>query len=1020
MAKLHSEKRIKAVNKINAAGDSQGNPAHYDEDSIVYDLASSSFQKKVGAIGGGSWDPIGGGGGASILGDLTDVNPGADPADNDKYLRFAAKVNAFKEYTVVASTMRITFNDAPAGLSGVSGNAKNIVIDQTGSGAPSVVWTDPNLTITLDPGGATDLEDVRVAVQSSAAFTATMPVGNGAEIISGGILTNQAFAGGSDAVWSAQNVASGGTDWSVTQNGNPIIHSANYTNTTYSNFTGDSGSGGNPGLVPGPASGDAAAHKFLKSDSTWQAVTSAALAGTMTGHIIPDLDNGYDIGSASYKIRDMYVSDNSLWVGDTHKISVSGGKMKFRKRKTSSAPAQILAYMDSGPDDNTRYADAAALLIGVCKMLNAAPYNADPQYATDGSVTWAQISLHHLVDFANKPRADVGAPDPGGLGQSNIQPHDIFRPGTVSDWDEDFASDSANWAEITNKPTIPSLLQDLQDVPTPGGGDDAKFLRYNALQNGYADVDMTGNGDVLRFTVHSSSGLSGTGTNGVVVTFDNSGHGALAGNWVATPPGKFTIIYGSNATTLQNVIDLMANDEVTCILQSGVATNVIEPSHVDLLSGNNFPTANHTIAGWSAQNTVAAEMVGASSGAPGQSGSVPAPAAGEQNMFLKANKSWADVPSSPINLNEVTDVIINDVAANQVLSYDTGTSKWVNAAPGGGGGGNSITQGNSGVSVTDGGSDGRIVFNTENTDRWEITSSGHILPMVHATGNSPYPGFDISSAEKKVRHLFLSDNSLWIGDQHKISISDDGKMKFKKRKKQAGYFPEGLNRASAKPGIATEAQAVKMLLDHNGGVEASISGKTSQHMRIADWLRYANLAQGYAFKDADDAADSTTQNNAFADTGGPRNIAAGQWTIADIFPDDIPEQQPNDWEQENASDEIGQPLSGAWDKDITSEPKDIDGELGGANSGIFIVDGGVLENLRCAFNAVQKQGATGVYEFYNKNPGQEWNFIKTNGTLKDYTGGITVTDGGAVIVDPNKFLKLWYNGTDWRYIIRTI
>ena len=53
----------------------------------------------------------------------------------------------------------------------------------------------------------------------------------------------------------------------------------------------------------------------------------------MKGSIIPDTDNAYDIGSAEFKIRDMYVSDNSLWVGDTHKIAISNGKIKFRKRK---------------------------------------------------------------------------------------------------------------------------------------------------------------------------------------------------------------------------------------------------------------------------------------------------------------------------------------------------------------------------------------------------------------------------------------------------------------------------------------------------------------------------------------------------------------------------------------------------------------------------------------------------------------------------------------------------------------
>lgn len=42
-----------------------------------------------------------------------------------------------------------------------------------------------------------------------------------------------------------------------------------------SDFTGDSGSGGAKGAVPAPASGDAAAGKFLKADGTW-----AAPAGT--------------------------------------------------------------------------------------------------------------------------------------------------------------------------------------------------------------------------------------------------------------------------------------------------------------------------------------------------------------------------------------------------------------------------------------------------------------------------------------------------------------------------------------------------------------------------------------------------------------------------------------------------------------------------------------------------------------------------------------------------------------------
>ena len=40
----------------------------------------------------------------------------------------------------------------------------------------------------------------------------------------------------------------------------------------------------------------------------------------MSGHIIPDTDATYDIGSASYKIRDLYLSDSSLHIGD---VSIS-------------------------------------------------------------------------------------------------------------------------------------------------------------------------------------------------------------------------------------------------------------------------------------------------------------------------------------------------------------------------------------------------------------------------------------------------------------------------------------------------------------------------------------------------------------------------------------------------------------------------------------------------------------------------------------------------------------------------
>jgi hypothetical protein len=97
-------------------------------------------------------------------------------------------------------------------------------------------------------------------------------------------------------------------------------------------------------------------------------------SGTMRGHVIPDTTNAYDIGSAEYKIRDMYVSDNSLWVGDNHKISISNGKMKFRKRKTDSVPAVILTETAKAANgslnaDQTKTA-ALANTTGVSELVN--------------------------------------------------------------------------------------------------------------------------------------------------------------------------------------------------------------------------------------------------------------------------------------------------------------------------------------------------------------------------------------------------------------------------------------------------------------------------------------------------------------------------------------------------------------------------------------------------------------------------------------------------------------------------
>ena len=62
-------------------------------------------------------------------------------------------------------------------------------------------------------------------------------------------------------------------------------------------------------------------------------------------HIIPKSNASYDIGSAEYKIRHLYLSDNSLWIGDKHKISItSEDKISFKKRKLTKIPNILNGY----------------------------------------------------------------------------------------------------------------------------------------------------------------------------------------------------------------------------------------------------------------------------------------------------------------------------------------------------------------------------------------------------------------------------------------------------------------------------------------------------------------------------------------------------------------------------------------------------------------------------------------------------------------------------------------------------
>lgn len=146
--------------------------------------------------------------------------------------------------------------------------------------------------------------------------------------------------------------------------------------------------------------------------------------------------------------------------------------------------------------------------------------------------------------------------------------------------------------------------------------------------------------------------------------------------------------------------------------------------------------------------------------------------------------------------------------------------------------------------------------------------SGHILPTVNDT-------YDLGSAEYKIRHLFLGNTSLWLGDETRITFTG-GKMKFRRRKKNA--LPRGLATIAANRGHTSEQQTTTAALAHAGVA-------TIEDMKLEHWIDYTKtLDETKEINDifTEDANDyeATTASEAFKEIGedsiySPHSVSIG-------------------------------------------------------------------------------------------------------------------------------------------------
>ena len=148
---------------------------------------------------------------------------------------------------------------------------------------------------------------------------------------------------------------------------------------------------------------------------------------------------------------------------------------------------------------------------------------------------------------------------------------------------------------------------------------------------------------------------------------------------------------------------------------------------------------------------------------------------------------------------------------------------------------------------------GVLTANTITGSGGTLLLGSHLIPTQHQQ-------FDIGSAEYKIRHLYLSNNSLWIGDDSKISVVD-GKMKFLKRNKN--IVPSGTEDLG---GNATDALAHAKISDPDL--------TNINQMKLGHWLAYTKSLTGGADKDIKDIFtdaignyEATSASDAFKEHG---------------------------------------------------------------------------------------------------------------------------------------------------------
>ena len=146
------------------------------------------------------------------------------------------------------------------------------------------------------------------------------------------------------------------------------------------------------------------------------------------GHMVPRADNAYDIGSADNRIRDLFISESSIYLGEQNKISVSAtGDLQFNKIDKTVIPASLQGITDIENKILTYTTKASIDLVTIAEYLAWAIQSGETVNGKTGdAITANDIYTSDASNFTSVTSADPTANDLSLNAAFSVGGHALF------------------------------------------------------------------------------------------------------------------------------------------------------------------------------------------------------------------------------------------------------------------------------------------------------------------------------------------------------------------------------------------------------------------------------------------------------------------------------------------------------------------------------------------------------------------------------------------------------------------